>query len=503
MRKCVLLSVTGMIFFLLAGSAQAQCPEDWKDPGICDTLYIECYDSSVTEGTPPWQVSFPLLVTNDIPDPVRDSISAMLIDLCFTSSNPAANARIEAVHNNVNVYPFPDLNNSIFHHLPSMEDPQVHNWMMDLAEQGTGLDWDTRVLDVTSQPQIFWFHPVRSGTQDQGFCGGSRVLLATVTFTLDDTTTICIDTCHTPIPEGPLDFATAWVDVYTPRHNMPYCASVRYDDPCPDQDPNDPGDCDSFHVDVYPADQYQVSFPAHVRFPLRITNDIPDPHVDSIAGIVVPFCFASTNPAANAQVDAAFNNTNTYPLPDLDNSIFCHLPSMGFPQERNWMMDQSEQGTGVDWDTRILDLGGGTHFWMSLVATGVPDQRFPGGSRVLTATMTFTLDDTTAICIEGCYWPPGGWSEVRFARSDAVTYSPQQNIPFCASIGHSEHGDATGDGVINIADVMYMINYLYRGGPYPVSFEAGDANCDGDHGILDVVILINYLYKGGRPPGCI
>ena len=89
-----------------------------------------------------------------------------------------------------------------------------------------------------------------------------------------------------------------------------------------------------------------------------------------------------------------------------------------------------------------------------------------------------------------------------FSRSDAVTYAPRQDTLYCTSIGLSDRGDATGDGVINVADVMYMINYLYRSGPPPVSFEAGDANCDGDHGILDIVLLINYLYKGGPPPGC-
>ncbi|UCB52663.1 MAG: hypothetical protein JSV10_00800 [Candidatus Zixiibacteriota bacterium] len=499
MSNYLVFCLTGLLLLGVTGSAGAQCPEDWHDPGECDTLYVECYDSSFMEGPPPWQVRFPLLVTNDIPDPVRDSISAMLIELCFTSSNPDANALIEAVHNNVNLYPFPDLSNSIFRHLPGMDDPQIHNWMMDLSEQEMGLEWDTRVLDLGGGTH-FWFRPVRTGPQDQGFCGGSRILLASITFTLDDTTTICIDTCHSPIPEGPLDFATAWVEVYTPRHNMPYCATVVGQ--CPDQHPNDPGDCDSFHVDVYPADQYQLSFPAHVRFPMRVTNDIPDPYIDSIAGIVVPFCFASSNPAANAVIDPNHNNTNVYPLSDLNQSIFRHLPSMEYPTERNLMMDLSEPGLGLEWDTRILDLGGGAHFWMSLVPTGTPDQRFPGGSRVLTVTATFTVEDTTTVCIDTCFWPPGGWSVIRFTRSDAVTYSPQFTMPYCASVELSERGDATGDGVVNIADVMYMINYLYRSGPPPVSFEAGDANCDDDHSLLDIVFLINYLYKGGPPPGC-
>ena len=63
-------------------------------------------------------------------------------------------------------------------------------------------------------------------------------------------------------------------------------------------------------------------------------------------------------------------------------------------------------------------------------------------------------------------------------------------------------GDCTLDDIIDVADVVYLINYLYRGGPAPEPRDAGDATCDGDLNVGDVVDLINYLYKGGYPPGC-
>lgn len=64
------------------------------------------------------------------------------------------------------------------------------------------------------------------------------------------------------------------------------------------------------------------------------------------------------------------------------------------------------------------------------------------------------------------------------------------------------HGDANGDGVIDLGDVLYLTNYLYKGGPAPVPLAAGDANCDGVIDIGEVLYLINYLYKGGLPPSC-
>jgi rhodanese-related sulfurtransferase len=63
-------------------------------------------------------------------------------------------------------------------------------------------------------------------------------------------------------------------------------------------------------------------------------------------------------------------------------------------------------------------------------------------------------------------------------------------------------GDANGDGEINIADVVYLVNYLFTSGPAPVPLEAGDANCDAVINIADVIYLVNYLFIGGPPPGC-
>jgi agmatine deiminase len=63
-------------------------------------------------------------------------------------------------------------------------------------------------------------------------------------------------------------------------------------------------------------------------------------------------------------------------------------------------------------------------------------------------------------------------------------------------------GDANGDGVIDVADVMYLVNYLFLGGWSPQPVEAGDANCDGVIDVADVMYLINYLFLGGSPPGC-
>jgi len=66
--------------------------------------------------------------------------------------------------------------------------------------------------------------------------------------------------------------------------------------------------------------------------------------------------------------------------------------------------------------------------------------------------------------------------------------------------GSFAHGDANFDGATNGADVTYVINYLFVGGPKPIPWEAGDVNCDGKINAADVIYLINYLFIGGPPP---
>jgi hypothetical protein len=61
-------------------------------------------------------------------------------------------------------------------------------------------------------------------------------------------------------------------------------------------------------------------------------------------------------------------------------------------------------------------------------------------------------------------------------------------------------GDANGDSVVNVVDVVYEINYLFIDGPPPVVYECGDPNVDCKIDAADVVYLINYLFIGGPDP---
>ncbi len=63
-------------------------------------------------------------------------------------------------------------------------------------------------------------------------------------------------------------------------------------------------------------------------------------------------------------------------------------------------------------------------------------------------------------------------------------------------------GDADGSGSISIGDAVYIINYIFGGGPAPMPYAicSGDANCDCTVSISDAVYIVNFIFGGGPQP---
>jgi hypothetical protein len=67
-----------------------------------------------------------------------------------------------------------------------------------------------------------------------------------------------------------------------------------------------------------------------------------------------------------------------------------------------------------------------------------------------------------------------------------------------ATLKKVKPGDANVDGKVTVSDVVYLVNYLFKGGPEPWKMYS-DANGDEKVTVSDVVYLVNYLFKGGPP----
>ncbi len=61
-------------------------------------------------------------------------------------------------------------------------------------------------------------------------------------------------------------------------------------------------------------------------------------------------------------------------------------------------------------------------------------------------------------------------------------------------------GDADNSSSIDISDAVFLIGYIFSGGPAPSPLIAGDGNCDQAVDISDAVYLISYIFGGGPAP---
>jgi hypothetical protein len=61
-------------------------------------------------------------------------------------------------------------------------------------------------------------------------------------------------------------------------------------------------------------------------------------------------------------------------------------------------------------------------------------------------------------------------------------------------------GDVNEDSLVDVGDVVYEINYLFRHGAYPLCLDCADPNGTCNIEVGDAVYLLNYLFRAGPTP---
>ena len=62
-------------------------------------------------------------------------------------------------------------------------------------------------------------------------------------------------------------------------------------------------------------------------------------------------------------------------------------------------------------------------------------------------------------------------------------------------------GDVNLSGTVTSADIIVLVNYVFKGGSTPQPCAAnGDVNCNGAVTSADIITLVNYVFKGGAAP---
>ncbi len=108
---------------------------------------------------------------------------------------------------------------------------------------------------------------------------------------------------------------------------------------------------------------------------------------------------------------------------------------------------------------------------------------------------------------------PDNWNDIsNFAEMNqtepAMPYCPYGNGTIYTLVDYAlvispcckVRGDADHSSSINVADLTFLVNYLFKGGPPPPCIEEGDADSSGGINVADLTYLVAYLFKGGPAP---
>ena len=212
MKRNLLLLAVMILTVCLYSVGMAQCPQDVKDNGVCDTLYMQVWPvgNNPTFDTPgPDFALIPFYMTHDVPSDLVDSIAGVVIPVCYyKATNATKYCSLTAYWNNVNMSGA-NYARSIFRALGT-----EMTWMKELYDDPNGpYDWSNKIINLDGTSH-FWLSLIPTTQPLVGTV--NHKLTATMTFKLEDSMTICIDSCFWP-PSSRVAFSRMDAVTYIPR----------------------------------------------------------------------------------------------------------------------------------------------------------------------------------------------------------------------------------------------------------------------------------------------
>lgn len=91
------------------------------------------------------------------------------------------------------------------------------------------------------------------------------------------------------------------------------------------------------------------------------------------------------------------------------------------------------------------------------------------------------------------------------ANNQHIT-DPDTSFSYKLKILETLRGDPNRDGKQSILDVVFLVNFVFKGGPEPFPYTLGNINCDFTSGgidiinIVDLIGVVNFVFRGGKAP---
>lgn len=215
-HKLLVFAVSALILFGFSSLSVAQCP-DTVDHGQCDTIYVEplCGDE-VLGGIGPYNVRAGIFITHDVPDPIIDSLSAIVTPFCYTHTNVATYCSLGSFWNDTYLPYFPGWDNHSIFRWYDCGGGADSSFMSNLAL--IGQTWSNIIFDLGDFVSHFWLSCIP--TTQPLFGANTHRFWAMMTFRMGDSTTITVDSCFWP-PNSKLSFTRADAKSYQPQYTSP------------------------------------------------------------------------------------------------------------------------------------------------------------------------------------------------------------------------------------------------------------------------------------------
>lgn len=131
-----------------------------------------------------------------------------------------------------------------------------------------------------------------------------------------------------------------------------------------------------------------------------------------------------------------------------------------------------------------------------------PDSEFTDLSTLMTfGEYDLLVGDTTCVVLI-LATTKTGLDDLKSSIDKGNAYIADHSLDCPQSACDCWPGNANADANANVGDAVYLINFVFKGGPNPTPYDvcSGDANGDCSSNVGDAVYLINFVFKGGPLP---
>jgi hypothetical protein len=137
---------------------------------------------------------------------------------------------------------------------------------------------------------------------------------------------------------------------------------------------------------------------------------------------------------------------------------------------------------------------------MDTSGTGATLPASPSNASLATITWSCDTEGTSALTFtDGLGSPP---SDNTLVFGQGPTYQPALIDGSLSVVNFNSftRGNCNNDGTVNVADGIYLLNYLFQGGAAPACADACDTDDDADIGVPDAISIFNYQFLDGPAP---